>query len=167
MIEVFALPGKRYRRAAQVNGQTITSRESDMKLTADAAHAVITAAEAKALEMGVPVVAVVLDAGTNLKALTRMDEAPLGSIDIAIRKAKTSALFGANSEMVWEYCKPGAPAPGLEHTNGGLAPFAGGIPLRIEGDLVGALGISGGSVAQDAEVASAAAAAFQPHASTS
>jgi putative transposase len=57
-----------------------------------------------------------------------MDGAVLASIDIAIRKASTAVLFQANSGSVWDYCKPGAPAPGLELTNGGLAPFGGGIP---------------------------------------
>jgi uncharacterized protein GlcG (DUF336 family) len=86
----------------------------------------------------------------------------LASIDIAIRKASTAVLFQANSEAVWEYCKPGAPAPGLELTNGGLAPFGGGIPLKgPNGEIIGALGVSGGSVAQDVEVAQAALAAFE------
>ncbi len=131
-----------------------------MSLTIDRARAVITAAEAKAWEIGVPVVVAVLDAGVHLKAFTRMDGAPLASIDIAMKKARTSALFNANSEAVWEYCKPGAPAPGLELSNGGLAPFGGGVPLEAGGELVGAVGVSGGAVAQDREIALAAAAAF-------
>jgi uncharacterized protein GlcG (DUF336 family) len=79
-----------------------------------------------------------------------------------MRKAKTAVLFEANSEAVWDYCKPGAPAPGLELTNGGLAPFGGGIPLRTaDGTVIGALGVSGGTVSQDVEIARAAFAAFQ------
>ncbi|MDI3288016.1 heme-binding protein [Polyangium sp. 15x6] len=131
-----------------------------MSLTADRARAVIAAAETKAWEIGVPVVVAVLDAGVHLKAFARMDGAPLASIDIALKKARTSALFRAPSEAVWEYCKPGAPAPGLELTNGGLAPFGGGVPLEAGGELVGAVGVSGGAVAQDLEIAKAAAAAF-------
>jgi uncharacterized protein GlcG (DUF336 family) len=131
-----------------------------MSLTIDRARAVMAAAEAKAWEIGVPVVVAVLDAGVHLKAFTRMDGAPLASIDIALKKARTSALFNANSEAVWEYCKPGAPAPGLELTNGGLAPFGGGVPLEAGGELVGAVGVSGGAVAQDREIALAGAAAF-------
>lgn len=131
-----------------------------MSLTLDRARAVIAAAEAKATEMGVPVIVVVLDAGVHPKALVRMDGAPLGSLDIAMKKARTSALFNATSEAVWEYCKPGAPAPGLELTNGGLAPYGGGIPLVASGELAGAVGVSGGSIAQDTEIAAAAAAAF-------
>jgi uncharacterized protein GlcG (DUF336 family) len=133
-----------------------------MQINAHQAHAIVAGAESKAREMGLPVVIAVLDAGAHLKALERMDGAVLASIDIAIRKASTAVLFQANSEAVWEYCKPGAPAPGLELTNGGLAPFGGGIPLRgPEGEIIGALGVSGGSVAQDVEVAHAALAAFE------
>ena len=131
-----------------------------MSLTLDRARAVIAAAEAKASDMGVPVIVVVLDAGAHPKAFSRMDGAPLGSIDVATKKARTSVLFNAASEAVWEYCKPGAPAPGLELTNGGLAPYGGGIPLEAGGELVGAVGVSGGSIAQDREIAQAAAAAF-------
>ena len=97
-----------------------------MPLTSSQASAVIAAAEAKASAIGVSVIVAVVDAGVHLKAFTRMDGAVLGSIDIAIKKARTSALFQAPSEAVWEYCKPGAPAPALELTNNGLAPFGGG-----------------------------------------
>jgi uncharacterized protein GlcG (DUF336 family) len=133
-----------------------------MQLTSHQAHAVMAGAESKAREMGLPVVIAVLDAGAHLKALERMDGAVLASIDIAMRKASTAVLFQANSEAVWEYCKPGAPAPGLELTNGGLAPFGGGIPLKgPDGEIIGALGISGGTVAQDVEVARAGYSAFE------
>jgi uncharacterized protein GlcG (DUF336 family) len=132
-----------------------------MILTSRQAQAVIDAARSKAADLGVPVIIAVLDAGTQLKAFTRMDGAVLGSIDIALKKARTSALFEANSEAVWEYCKPGAPAHALEHTNGGLAPFPGGVALKgPSGELLGAVGVSGGAVWQDAEIVQAAAAAF-------
>ena len=131
-----------------------------MQINERQAAAVIESGRTKALEMGVPVIIAVLDAGTNLKAFSRMDGAVLGSIDVALSKAKTSVLFECSSEDVWEYCKPGAPAPGLELSNGGLAVFAGGIPLKDDaGELIGAVGVSGGSVAQDLEIAQAAAAA--------
>jgi uncharacterized protein GlcG (DUF336 family) len=71
-------------------------------------------------------------------------------------------LFGMNSEAVGEFCKPGGTSPGLDATNGGLVVFAGGIPLHdADGKLLGAVGVSGGSVAQDFEVAQAAASAAQ------
>jgi uncharacterized protein GlcG (DUF336 family) len=133
-----------------------------MQLTSHQASTIIEGAEAKAREMGLPVVTAILDAGAHLKALHRMDGAVLASIDIATRKAATAVLFQANSEDVWEYCKPGAPAPGLELSNGGLAPFGGGIPLRgPDGQVIGALGVSGGTVSQDMEVAQAGFAAFR------
>ena len=126
--------------------------------------AVLAAAEAKASEIGVPMNVAILDSGGNLKAFVRMDGALIGSIDIALKKARTSAVFGMNSEAVGEFCKPGGTSPGLEQTNGGLVVFAGGIPLRDgPGGLIGAVGVSGGSVAQDFEVAQAAAATSAIH----
>lgn len=133
-----------------------------MQVTSHQAQVILDGAAAKAGSLGLPVVIAVLDAGTHLKAFRRMDGAILASVDIAIGKARTAALFQANSEAVWEYCKPGAPAPGLQHTNGGLATFGGGIPLRsADGIVIGAFGISGGTVMQDVEVAQAALAAFE------
>jgi len=132
-----------------------------MSLTSVQARAVIAAAESKAAAIGVSVIVAVVDAGVHLKAFSRMDGAVLGSIDIAQKKARTSALFQISSEGVWEYCKPGAPAHALELTNDGLAPFGGGVPLRsAAGELLGAVGVSGGAVTQDAEIAAAAAAAL-------
>ena len=125
--------------------------------------AVLAAAEAKAVEIGVPMNVAILDSGANLKAFLRMDGALIGSIDVALTKAKTSALFGMNTEAVGEFCKPGGPSPGLEFTNGGLVVFAGGIPLRdCEGRVIGSVGVSGGSPAQDFEVAETAAGAARP-----
>ena len=132
-----------------------------MHLTSAQALSVISAAETQASLIGVRVIVAVVDSGAHLKAFTRMDGAVLGSIDIAMKKARTSVLFQANSEAVWEYCKPGAPAPALELTNDGLAPFGGGVPLRnTDGEFLGAVGVSGGAVAQDMEIAQIAAAAF-------
>lgn len=129
-------------------------------LTTAQARALITAGETHAAQIGVPVNIAVLDAGTHLKAFVRMDGAVLGSIDVALSKARTAVLFELPSEAVWDYCKPGAPAPGLERSNGGLATFAGGIPIRdATGALLGAVGVSGGAVSQDLEIAQAAAAA--------
>ncbi|PRD43107.1 glycolate utilization protein [Phyllobacterium phragmitis] len=126
------------------------------------ARALLESAEAKARELEVPVNIVVLDAGGHLKAFHRMDGAVLASIDIAMRKAKTAALFECNSEDIWEFCKPGAAAPGLELTNGGLAPYGGGIALKCpNGVTAGAVGVSGGSIQQDMEIAQAALATFE------
>jgi uncharacterized protein GlcG (DUF336 family) len=132
-----------------------------MRLGTQQAQAVVAAAANKAAEIKVPMNIAVLDAGGHLKLFLRMDGAVLGSIDVAVKKAKTAVLFEANSEAVWEYCKPGAPAQGLQFTNDILVTFAGGIPLKTgDGVMLGAIGVSGGEVSQDAQVARAGAAAF-------
>jgi uncharacterized protein GlcG (DUF336 family) len=131
-----------------------------MSLTEQTVERAIAAGRAAARDIGVPMNIAVLDAAAHLKSFVRMDGALLGSIDIALGKAKTAALFGMNSEAVGEFCKPGGSSPGLELTNGVLVIFAGGVPIRDgTGALLGAIGVSGGAVAQDAHVAQAAAAA--------
>jgi uncharacterized protein GlcG (DUF336 family) len=133
-----------------------------MSITQSQADAVIAAARQIAHEIGVPMNIAVLDAGVHLKAFARMDGALLGSIDIAVGKARTAALFGMNTEAIGEFSKPGGTSPGLELTNGGLVVFAGGIPIRDgKGALLGAVGVSGGAVDQDFQVALAAAKAVE------
>jgi uncharacterized protein GlcG (DUF336 family) len=131
------------------------------QITSKQAHTMILAGEAKAVELGVAINIAVLDASAHLKAFSRMDSAVLGSIDLATRKARTAVLFQTTSEAVWEYCKPGSPAHALEFSNGGLAPFPGGISLfDPAGTVIGAVGVSGGAVPQDLAIAIAAAAAI-------
>src|SRR5262245_3392534 len=88
-----------------------TGKQIDMQISSNQAQTIIDSAETKARQLGLPVVIAVLDNSGHLKAFRRMDGAVLGSIDIATRKATTAVLFQCNSEDVWEYCKPGAPAP--------------------------------------------------------
>jgi len=134
-----------------------------LNLSSEIAEQVVAAAREEALKTGVPMNIAVVDGGGYLKAFIRMDGAVLGSIDLALRKAKTAILFGMNSEQVFEFCKPGGPAFGLEQTNGGLAVFPGGIPLRnAAGEVIGAIGVSGGAVSQDFSVAEVGAAAAFP-----
>jgi uncharacterized protein GlcG (DUF336 family) len=133
-----------------------------MSLTEEIAQAAIAAARNAAIAIGVPMNIAVLDSGAHLRAFARMDGALIGSIDIALGKAKTSALFGMASEAIGEFCRPGGTSPGLELTNGTLVVFAGGVPIRDRsGALIGAIGVSGGSVEQDRQVANAAAEAAQ------
>jgi uncharacterized protein GlcG (DUF336 family) len=133
-----------------------------MQISAHQARSIIAAGEAHANAIGVPVNIAVLDAGAQLKAFSRMDGALLGSIDIAVGKAKTAALFKMATEAVGEFCKPGGGSPGLELTNGGLVVFGGGLPISApDGTFLGALGVSGGAVSQDMEVARAALSAFE------
>lgn len=133
-----------------------------MSISQSQTEAALEAAGAAARAIGVPMNVAVLDAAAHLKAFVRMDGALLGSIDIALGKARTSALFGMPTEAIGEFCKPGGTSPGLELTNGTLVVFAGGLPIRDrDGALIGAVGVSGGAVAQDLQVARAAAAAVQ------
>lgn len=133
-----------------------------MNLSQYQADVALNAARRAAEDIGVPMNIAVMDAGTHLKAFTRMDGALIGSIDIALGKARTSALFGMPTEAIGEFCRPGGSSPGLENTNGGLVVFAGGIPIHCpEGALAGAVGVSGGAVAQDLQVAKAAVAAVR------
>ena len=129
-------------------------------ITLEKAELLIRAAKLKAAEIGVAASIVVLDPGGNLKAFSRMDGSWLGSIDVAIKKAKTSVLFEMETQIVWEIGNPQAQAHGIELTNAGLVTFAGGIPLKDAGGLLGAIGVSGGLVPQDYEVARAGVAAL-------
>jgi uncharacterized protein GlcG (DUF336 family) len=132
-----------------------------MTLTIAQAEAMISAGTARARDLSIAANIAVLDAAAHLKAFARMDGAVLGSIDISIGKARTSALFQISSEAVWDYCKPGAPAHNLEASNGGLMPFAGGLPVASpDGTVVGAVGVSGGAPSQDLDIAEAAVAAL-------
>lgn len=129
-------------------------------LTAQQAATVIEAARAKADEIGVPMNIATVDAGANLKGFLRMDDAWLGSIDISIRKAKTARYFDMESGALGKLSQPGEPLYGIEVTNGGLVSFPGGIPLKNGDVIIGAIGVSGGTVKQDQEVAEAGAEAL-------
>jgi uncharacterized protein GlcG (DUF336 family) len=125
------------------------------------AEGLVRVAQSKAAEIGIAVSVAILDMGGNLKAFARMDGAWLGATDVALKKAKTAVLFEVETQALWEFCKSDGPAHGLELTNDGLVSFAGGIPLKTaDGQLLGSIGVSGGQVAQDLEVARAALAAF-------
>jgi len=130
-------------------------------ITLEKALLLIDAAKSKAIELGVAASVVILDPGVNLKAFARMDGSWLGSIDVAIKKAKTSVLFEMETQIVWEIGNPQAQAHGIELTNDGLVTFAGGIPLKDSGRLLCAIGVSGGLVAQDYKVACAGAATLE------
>src|SRR5579862_8908989 len=115
-------------------------------LTLEKAHRVIAAAEAKGKEIGQPMNIAVVDAGTNLKAFIRMDGAWLGSVDIAINKAFTAKAFDISTRELGENSQPGDQFYGIQESNHGrVMIFAGGIPLKVNGQIVGAVGVSGGS----------------------
>ena len=135
--------------------------QSSLDLTLDQALAVIAAARRKAEQQGTLMDIAVVDAGANLKAFVRMDEAFLGSIDISIKKAKTARFFNMPTGDLGKLAQPGAPLFNIEFSNGGLIMFPGGVLLKNKaGAIVGAIGVSGSSVEDDHEVASAGAAAL-------
>lgn len=125
---------------------------------------ILQAALEKARSLGVLVNIAVVDAGPNLKAFSRMDGALLGTIDVAMRKARTAGLFEMESGTMGESSQPGAPWYGIERSNGGLITFPGGVPLKSPaGETIGAIGVSGSSVENDRSVALAGAAMVASH----
>jgi uncharacterized protein GlcG (DUF336 family) len=130
-------------------------------ITLEEARRVMAAAEQKAQEIGQPMDIAVVDAGGNLKAHVRMDGAFIGSIDISINKAFTSIAFETQTKDLAPQTQSGQPLFGINTTNNGrVVIFPGGIPLVHNGEVVGAIGVSTGTVEQDQEVAEAGAAAF-------
>jgi uncharacterized protein GlcG (DUF336 family) len=128
-------------------------------LSLDQADAVLAAALAAAEEQGTKMDIAVVDSGGHLKAFVRMDGAWLGSIDIAITKARTARYFDLPTEALGELSQPGGPLYGIEVSNGGLITFPGGLPLSAaDGTVIGAIGVSGSSVEDDRAVAAAGAA---------
>ena len=125
------------------------------------ARRVIAAAEKKAQEIGQPMNIAVVDEGGNLVSHVRMDNAWLGSIDISINKAFTSRAFDITTRDLAQHSQSGGQFFGIHVSNHGrIMIFAGGIPLKQNGKVVGAIGVSGGSGDQDHSVAEAGAAAF-------
>ncbi|WP_255494227.1 heme-binding protein [Janibacter sp. YB324] len=127
----------------------------------DDAKRVIAAAEAESSTQGQPSNIAVVDAGGNLVAHVRMDGAWLGSIDISINKAFTARAFDTATKDLADLAQPGEQFYGINASNDGrVMIFAGGIPLERDGQVVGAVGVSGGTGVQDQAVAEAAASAF-------
>ena len=130
-------------------------------ITLNDARRVIAAAERKAEEIGQPMNIAVSDAGGNLVAHARMDGAWIGSIDISIKKAYTARAFDIATKDLAAHCQSGGQFFGIHASNDGrIMIFAGGIPLKRAGKVVGAIGVSGGSGEQDHAVAEAGAAVF-------
>src|SRR5438132_13167472 len=130
-------------------------------MTLEDARRIIAAAEKKAAEIGQPMNIAVADEGGNLVAHVRMDNAWIGSIDIAQKKAFTSGAFDISTKDLAAHSQSGGQFFGIHASNDGkVMIFAGGIPLKRDGKVVGAIGVSGGSGDQDHAVAEAGAAAF-------
>ncbi|MEO8727016.1 MAG: heme-binding protein [Acidobacteriaceae bacterium] len=125
------------------------------------ARRVIAAAEKKAREIGSPSNIAVADEGGNLVAHVRMDGAWMGSIDISIKKAWTARAFDISTKELAGFSQSGGQFFGIHASNDGkVMIFAGGIPLKLDGKVVGAVGVSGGTGDQDQAVAEAGAAGF-------
>ena len=131
-------------------------------ITLEDARKVIAAAERKAEALGQPMNIAVADAGGNLVAHVRMDGAWIGSIDISIKKAFTSRAFDIATKDLAQHSQSGGQFFGIHASNDGrIMIFAGGVPLKRDGRVVGAIGVSGGSGEQDHAVAEAGASAFK------
>jgi uncharacterized protein GlcG (DUF336 family) len=126
-----------------------------MEITQIQASRAINQAVEKATQLDVNANITVLDSFGHLKSFLRMDNAYLGSIDVAMGKAKTAMLFRMNSEAVGEFLNPENKTYGLVNTSGGLVGFKGGMPIESQGNIIGYIGVSGGSPDQDFEIASA------------
>lgn len=127
-----------------------------MDITLEQAEKIIAAAKTKAKEMDTLMNIAVVDRGAHLVAFARMDGAWLGSLDIAIKKAKTVKLFNINTGDIGALSQPGASLYNIELSNGGLITFPGGVPVKnAAGEIIGAIGVSGSSVENDHAVAEA------------
>src|SRR4051812_29000504 len=132
-----------------------------MNITLQQADKIIKAAHQKALDIKVPMNIAVVDRGSNLVAFIRMDGAWLGSVDIAIKKAKTANFFDMNTGELGKLAQPGQPLYGIEVSNNGLITFPGGVVLKdAQNNIIGGIGVSGGAVEQDHQVATAGAEAL-------
>ena len=129
-------------------------------ITLKQARAAVDAAMEKSQELGVKMNITVVDAGANLKAFARMDDSWLGSIDISTKKARTARFFNMNTGEIGKLSQPGGALYNIEHSNGGLITFPGGVPIKNRsGETIGAIGVSGSTVENDHIVAATGAGA--------
>jgi uncharacterized protein GlcG (DUF336 family) len=144
-----------------LSGSCLYNLENSVVTTLSDARRVIAAAEAKAQEIGQPMNIAVVDSGGNLVSHARMDGAWIGSIEISINKAFTARAFDIETAQLAKNSQPGQQFFGIHASNHGrVMIFAGGIPLRRGGAIIGAIGVSGGDGKQDQMVAAAGAAVF-------
>jgi uncharacterized protein GlcG (DUF336 family) len=152
-------------RSDRASGAAIPSSTKGPITTKDIsleqAHTILAAAAKKAAEINTKMDIAIVDAGGNLKAFARMDGAWIGSIDISQKKARTARFFDMNTGEIGKLSQPGGPLYNIEHSNGGLITFPGGVPLKAsDGTVIGAIGVSGSTVENDHTVAAAGAAAL-------
>lgn len=129
-----------------------------MGITLKQAEAAIAAAKTKAEELNTLMNIAIVDAGTNLVAFVHMDNAWLGSIDISQKKARTARYFNMPTGEIGKLSQPGGSLYNIEHSNGGLITFPGGLTIKnAAGEIIGAIGVSGDTVENDHAVAQAGA----------
>lgn len=132
-----------------------------MNITLEQAEKIIAVAKEKSVALDTKMNIAIVDGGANLVAFARMDGAWLGSLDISIKKAKTARFFDMNTGVIGELSQPGGPLFNIEHSNNGLITFPGGVPIKdANGNIIGAIGVSGSSVENDHAVAEAGALAL-------
>lgn len=125
-----------------------------MNINLSQAEKIIAAAKEKAIALDTKMNIAIVDAGANLVAFVRMDGAWLGSLDIALKKAKTARFFDMNTGEIGALSQPGGALYSIEHSNAGLITFPGGVPIKNQdGEIVGAIGVSGSTVENDQLVA--------------
>lgn len=129
-----------------------------MNISLEKAHKAVLAGLTKASDMDKKMNIAVVDSGARLVAFVRMDDAWLGSADVAIKKAKTAVYFQMNSADLGKLSQPGEMLYGIEISNNGLISFGGGLIVKDKdsGKVIGAIGVSGGIVDEDVKVAQAA-----------
>jgi len=140
--------------AAMVHAQVVDKKA----LTLAAAKKIAAAAEADAKAKGARVVIAVVDDGGNLLLLERLDDTQVASVDVGIGKARTAAIFRRPSKVFEDQIRDGRVAA---LALPGATPLQGGVPITYEGKVIGAIGVSGESPAQDEDIAKAGAAAFK------
>ena len=132
-----------------------------MNITLENAEKMISEAKEKATAINTKMNIAIVDTGANLVAFARLDDAWLGSLDISIKKAKTARFFDMNTGVIGELSQPGGSLYNIEHSNGGLITFPGGIPIKnSNGEIIGAIGVSGSTVENDHIVAEAGVSAL-------
>ena len=124
------------------------------KMTLALAKSLIEKVEQKANEIGLAAVIAVSDQAGRVTAVHCMDDAYIASYDIAVNKTFTSASLKMSTAELAKLAQPGQPLYGIQHTNEGkIVIFGGGEPLEVEGKIIGALGVSGGTAEQDTMLA--------------
>jgi uncharacterized protein GlcG (DUF336 family) len=132
------------------------------RLTLERAEVLLHAVRLRAMELGVRVSAAVVDDGGHLIAFARMDGAAIAGPTLAVDKAYTAVAQSTSTAELAVLAAPGGPLFGIQaNGNGRYVIFAGGIPLRNHGLIVGGIGVSGASVEDDGSCADAGLEAFQ------